>query len=347
MITIRNTDPKCFWLPGWLESVLQQVWYGSTVATKSRMVKELVAKYLGETADSLATLPFALHDFGYRGVSSTETAAIGGAAHLINFLGTDTKCAMDLLNQFYDAPRVSGHSVAASEHSTMTTWGRGLEDSAVGNLLEKFPTGILSIVGDSYDIYNFSRNIVGGTYRDIIRSRSGKVVVRPDSGDPNVVVPTVLDILGEQFGVRENARGFKVLPPCIGVIQGDGMDYYSIQQLFETLKSLHWSTENVVVGMGGGLLQKLNRDTQKVAIKCSYARIDGEDVEVYKQPITDPGKNSKKGKQALIQAGDGTDFRTMSYTGDHFPMDQLETVFLNGQVKRFQTLDEIRNLAQV
>jgi nicotinamide phosphoribosyltransferase len=249
MLTIRATDPNCFWLPGWVESVIQQVWYPSTVATKSRTVKELFKEFYERTTDNSSYL-FALHDFALRGVSSMESAALGGAAHLINFLGTDTKAAMDLLHQFYNAPRVSGFSVAASEHSTMTTWGREGEMNAVGNLLDKFPTGIVSIVGDSYDIYNFTRTILGGTYRDRIRARSGKVVVRPDSGDPNEVVPRVLRILAEQFGVRENSRGYKVLPPCVGVIQGDGMDYYSIRSLLSKLESLHWSAENVVVGMG-------------------------------------------------------------------------------------------------
>lgn len=346
MITIHATDENCFWLPGWLESIIQQVWYPSTVCTKSRVVKELFKEFLEATADTMASWPFSLHDFAFRGVPCPEAAAIGGAAHLVNFLGTDTKAAMDLLHQFYGASRVSGHSVAASEHSTMTTWEREGEAAAVGNLLDKFPTGIISIVGDSYDIYNFARTIVGTTHRERIRARSGKVVIRPDSGDPNVVVPKILGILGEQFGIRENSRGYKVLPPCIGVIQGDGMDYYTIRALLQTLKDAHWSAENIVVGMGGGLLQKVNRDTQKVAIKCSYAKINGKDVMVYKQPITDPGKNSKKGKQALVEDANGS-YVTMSYSGNEYPFDLLETVFLNGEVKRIQTLEEIRNLAAV
>lgn len=346
MLSIRSTDALCAWLPGWLESVIQQVWYPSTVCTKSRMVKELFKEFLDRTADSYATLPFQLHDFGFRGVSSVETAALMAASHLVNFYGTDTKCGMDLLHQFYRTPRVSGYSVAASEHSTMTTWEREGEADAVNNLLDKFPTGIVSIVGDSYDIYNFARNIVGDRFRDRIRARSGKVVLRPDSGDPNVVVPRVLDILAEQFGVRENSRGYKVLPPCIGVIQGDGMDYYSIRQLLSILEAGHWSAENIVVGMGGGLGQKINRDTQKVAIKCSYAKINGRDVQVYKDPVTDQGKKSKKGKQALLADTEGG-YHTMSYTGDAYPFDLLETVFLNGEVTRMQTLEEIRNLAAV
>lgn len=347
MMTIENTDPKCYWLTGWVEGLLQQVWYSSTVATKSRMVKQLYKEFLERTADNLDCLPFMLHDFGFRGVSSVETAALMAAAHLVNFRGIDTKVGMDLLYQFYDAPKVSGFSVAASEHSTMTTWGRNGEELAVGNLLDKFPTGILSIVGDSYDIYNFVGRIIGGTFRDRIRARMGKVVIRPDSGDPLVVVPRVLEILGQQFGIRENSRGFKVLPPCVGVIQGDGMDYYSIQALLRKLEELHWSVENVVTGMGGGLGQKLNRDTQKVAIKCSAAIINRKEVEVFKNPITDPGKVSKHGRQALLLDSEGR-YHTMSYSGEMgYPFDILETVFSNGSVKRNQTLDEIRIIAEV
>lgn len=346
MLTIRNTDPKCYWLPGWLESVIQQVWYPSTVATISREVKKLFKSFLESTADSLDSLPFHLHDFGFRGVSSVETAALMSASHLVNFFGTDTKCGMDLLHQYYGAPLVSGHSVAASEHSTMTTWGQSGEGAALANLLDKYPKGIVSVVGDSYDITNFVSTVVGSELRARIRARDGKVVVRPDSGDPTIVVPDVLESLGEAFGTRENSQGYRVLPPCVGVIQGDGMDYYSIRHLLTTLKGMRWSAENIVVGMGGGLGQKLNRDTQKVAMKCSYAKINGKDVLVFKQPKTDLGKSSKKGKQALL-AGCNGEFHTMSYVGEDYPFDELEQVFLNGNIVRTQTLDDVRTLAQV
>lgn len=346
MFTIRSTDPVAKFLPGCMETVLQHAWYGSAVTTKSREVKKIIKQFLEETADDLSTLPFQLHDFGFRGVTVTEQAALGGAAHLVNFLGTDTKPANALLHQFYRAPRISGFSVPATEHSTTTSWGRNGEGDSVANALKKYPTGILSLVADSYDVYNFVENIIGGRFRDEIKYRVGKVVVRPDSGDFNIVVPKILDILASKFGFEVNSKGYKVLPPCIGVIWGDGMDLFTIKILFNTLKNLGWSASVLTVGMGGGLLQKVNRDTQKVAIKCSAGIIDGVEVEVYKDPITDPGKSSKRGRLALVSDDEG--YRTIQRKDLVFPLeDQLETVFLNGDVTRTQTLEEIRYLAAV
>lgn len=348
LYTIRSTDKQVPWVGQWMETVLQHTWYTTAVATKSRMCKEMYAQFLDETADDRTALPFQLHDFGFRGATGKEAAARGGAAHLTNFMGTDTKIAMDYLHQYYGASRVSGFSVPASEHSMMTLKGRTGEADQVGAMLRKYPTGIISIVGDSYDIIHFSREILGRQYRDQIRARSGKVVCRPDSGNPVTQVPELFDIFSEAFGIRENNRGYKVLAPCIGTLWGDGMDLYSIQALLRAIKTARWSTENIVNGMGGGLLQKVNRDTQKCAIKLCNAVIDGVDTPVQKQPKSDMGKASKGGRLALLRQGDDGRWVTLRNTHDtDMPFDQLETVFLNGEMKRFQTLDEIRQIAEV
>lgn len=346
LFTVRSTDKTVPWVGQWAETVLMHVWYTTAVATKSRIAKELYKKYLEETADSLAVLPFQLHDFGFRGVSGVQEAARGGAAHLVNFLGTDTPVAMDYLHEYYGAPRVSGFSVPASEHSVMTLKGEGGEAAQVEALLNKYPTGILSIVGDSYDIFNFTRNIIGGQFQERIRNRSGRVVVRPDSGNPVTQVPHLLDILGEKFGFRENDKGYRVLAPVVGLLWGDGMDYYTIKDQLQAIKAAHWSTENIVNGMGGGLLRKVNRDTQKCAIKLCNAVIDCKEIPVSKNPITDSGKSSKRGRVALLN--DETGYHTLQEcVGDWTPFDKLETVFLNGEMKRFQNLSEIRKNAEV
>src|SRR5271168_1699675 len=345
LYTVRSTDPRVPWIEQWMETVLQHVWYPTTVATKSRMCKQLYAQFLAETADTMAALPFQLHDFGFRGATGVQAAARGGAAHLLNFLGTDTMVGMDYMHQYYGAPRVSGFSVAATEHSIHTIRGEAGEAESVGAALRKYPTGIISLVGDSYNIFHFTKDILGGQFRDLIRARDGKVVVRPDSGDPVVQVPQLFDILAEKFGTRENSKQYKVLAPCVGCLWGDGMDYYSIKALLTAIKAAHWSTENIVNGMGGGLLQKLNRDTQKFAIKLCNAVIDGVDTPVSKNPSTDHGKASKGGRLVLLKQDRGrwvtvTETKQVGVTGN-----MLETVFHNGEMKRFQTLDEIRQIA--
>lgn len=351
MWTNKNTCEECAWIPGWTETILEHTWYGSGVATKSRYTKQMIAEFLAETADDLSALPYMLQDFGGRGVTCVEQMALGAAAHLINFQGTDTLPGLDLIEQFYepDPNFMPGYSVIASEHSTTTVWGREFEGKFVGNALQKVPTGILSLVGDSYDIFNFTGNIIGGTYREQIRNRNGKVVVRPDSGDAVKVTLRVLDILAEKFGSRETQNGYRLLPPCVGALWGDGIDHYGVRTILQALKDNKWSAANMVFGMGGGLLQKINRDTQKVAIKCCNAVINGQQVEVYKDPITDPGKKSKRGRLALLDDQNGG-FHTMQYNNDGktgYPFDLLEPVFLNGEMKRIQSFDSIRKLAEI
>jgi nicotinamide phosphoribosyltransferase len=345
LFTIKSTDEKVPWIEQWTETVIQHTWYPTVVATKDRMCKELFAQFLAETADNMAALPFQLHDFGFRGVECVQAAGRGGAAHLLNFLGTDTMVGMDYLHQYYGAPRVSGFSVPATEHSMFTIKGEAGEAEQVGAALRKYPKGIISLVGDSYNIFNFTKEILGRQFRDLIRAREGKVVVRPDSGDPVVQVPKLFDILAESFGIRENGKQYKVLAPVVGCLWGDGMDYYSIRALLTAIKAAHYSTENIVTGMGGGLLQKVNRDTQKVAIKLCNAVIGGVDTPVSKNPSTDSGKKSKGGRLALLKHDRGRWVTMAESNGVGIPFNQLELTFRNGEMKRFQKYDEIRKIA--
>ena len=348
LVTIENTDPEFPWLPNYLETLLLKVWYPTTVATLSREIKKIIGGFLERTGDP-SLLPFKLHDFGYRGVSSEETAALGGAAHLVNFQGTDTVAGIVLLQDIYHVTGMPAHSIPASEHSTMTAWGKEHEVDAYRNMLTSYPTGLVACVSDSYNIFNACEKIWGELLKPDVMHRQGTLVIRPDSGDPIQVLAKVFDILGEKFGYETNTKGYRVLPPCVRVIQGDGVNMFTIQNMLYQLAKFHgWSADNIAFGMGGALLQQLNRDTQKFAFKSSAAKVDGQWRPVFKDPITDPGKNSKKGRLALVEPKPG-DFQTIEeVSGDTFEAeDQLLTVFENGEVKREWGLDEIRKRAEL
>ena len=347
LFTIKSNDPKVPWIEQWVETVMQHTWYTTAVATKDRFCKEVGYRpFFDKSSDNPGAIDFILHDFGFRGATGTQAAARGGAAHLINFRGTDTKIAMDYLHQYYGAPRVSGWSVPASEHSQMTLKGEGGEAGQVGELLKKYPKGILSIVGDSYDVFHFFKDIICVQYRDQIRARDGKVVGRPDSGDPVVQVPQLFAILRDGFGYIENSKNYIVLPPCVGVLWGDGMDLYSIIAQNRAIVAAHYAIDNIVNGMGGGLLQKVNRDTIKYAIKLCNAIIDGKEVPVQKNPKTDHGKASKAGRPALLKQDKGRWVTVPDPTGYSQTGNQLKLVFRNGEMQRMQTFDEIKAIAE-
>ena len=286
LFTVENTDPELAWLTNYLETLLVQVWYPLTVATNSWACKRVIRDYLDQTAeDPAAGLEFRLHDFGFRGVSSVESAGIGGAAHLVSFRGTDTLAGIVAARRFYGA-KMAGNSIPATEHSTMTTWGRAGERAAVEHVLTNIPAGGLAIVVDSYDIWNMLENTIGDQVKQLVESRNtdggGFLVVRPDSGDPREVLARVFSILGDKFGSRENSKGYRVLPDCVRVIQGDGISFETIGPILESLRAAGWSAENLTFGSGGALLQRLDRDTQRCAYKCSMAEVGGEWREVFK-----------------------------------------------------------------
>ena len=331
LMTIENTDNKCFWLTNFLETILSQVWYPITVASLSREVKVNIKEYLDLTSDG-GLLNFGLHDFGFRGASSWESAGIGGAAHLINFLGTDTVVAMEVAVNYYNAD-LNGlaFSVAATEHSVMTALGKNGEEQVVENLLNEYPTGILSVVSDSYDIYNFVSNIVGTKFKDRILDRDGVFVVRPDSITPTHPTPEeemvwIMENLWANIGGTINSKGYKVINPKVRVLWGDGIDIDGIKKILYAVTKAGFATENIACfGMGGGLLQKVNRDTQRCAFKCSAQYRDGQWYDIQKNP-KDVSKASKKGKLKLIKV-DG-EFETV---GENDPgEDYLKIVFYDG-----------------
>ena len=352
-VQVVNTDPRLWWLTSYLETaLLRAVWYPSTVATKSRKMKKVIAKYLNETSDIPVNdqLFFKLHDFGARGASSSETAMLGGMGHLVNFMGTDTFEAVEGVMAYYNTDEVVGFSIPASEHSTITSWGRENEVNAYENMLDTFggPGKLVACVSDSFDIYAATRDLWGGVLKDKVMNMGGTLVVRPDSGDPETVPVEIIEILAEKFGFTVNSKGYKVLHPSVRVIQGDGINEHSLPRILANLKAAGFSADNIAFGMGGGLLQAWNRDTLKYAMKASAIRInEGEWKGFSKDPITDSGKRSKEGRLGLVyECGIGScSFRTLPEDIANQKGNLLRTIFKDGVLLIEDTFAEIRNRA--
>jgi nicotinamide phosphoribosyltransferase len=353
LVTVENTDPEVPWLTNFLESILLQVWYPTTVGTLSREVKKNLINYLKKTTSYNAeeisgVVAFMLHDFGFRGVSSVESSGLGGSSHIINFMGTDTVSAILFAQEFYNTENPLAFSIPASEHSTITSWGEPFEVKAMENMLDSYPTGLVACVSDSFDIIRACRDYWGTALRDKILSRDGRLVIRPDSGDPVQTLKQIFHILWDKFGGTTNDKGFKVLDPHVRVIQGDGVNFESISDICDMMIEEGFSIENIAFGMGGALLQKVDRDTQKFAFKCSSITINGEEAEVRKNPIeiNEKGervqsfKKSKAGRLKLVNG------QTVEHSHDE-DGDELVEVFLNGKVMKEWTFEEVRERAQV
>lgn len=341
MATIVNTDPKCWWLPSYLETqMLRALWYPTTVATLSWHCKQIIKAAIERTSDVPEQINFKLHDFGARGVSSMETAAIGGAAHLVNFMGTDTVSGVLAARKYYGEP-MAGFSIPAAEHSTITSWDRRHESDAYANMLKRFakPGSMVAVVSDSYDIYNATGEIWGKKLKQQVLDSGATVVIRPDSGDPLMVPIEIIQVLSERFGYTVNSKGYKVLHPSVRVIQGDGITIDSLPTIISNLERAGFAIDNLAFGMGGGLLQHVNRDTQKFAMKTSAVRVKGEWRDVYKDPVGDHGKQSKKGQLALIR--ESGKWETVRYEGWAWA-DHMVPVFRDGVVQKDWTFAEIR-----
>lgn len=342
LLTCEATDPKYFWVVGWFETQVMRLWYGTTVATLSWHVKQSIKSYMMDTCDDLSKLPFMLHDFGSRGVSSKESAAIGGAAHLVSFQGSDTIPGVLLANEYYDI-EMAGFSIPAAEHSTITSWGKDRETDAYDNMLNQFakPGSILAVVSDSYDLFNAVKHIWGETLKQKVINSGATVVIRPDSGEPVTIVNQVLHDLDARFGSTLNSKGYRVLNN-VRVIQGDGLNPYVIDRILLSAKLAGFSADNLAFGMGGGLLQQVNRDTLRFAYKCSAILLDCGPVgcewfDVFKDPVTDPGKASKKGRI-------GTKLANGKYVlcDDSDPDNILKPVYENGMILSHTTFAEVR-----
>lgn len=357
MMTIENTDDKCAFVTNHIESILMQVWYPSNVATQSAYIKDVIKGELEQSSDlpdevQDEVVMFLCHDFGFRASTGPEAGAVGGSGHLVNFYGTDTIPAMLVAEEYYDAnPENIGFSVAASEHSVATAYG--IDDQGelnyVNTLLDRFPNGILSLVADSGDVVRFVDVTIRKLKDKIIqRWENGtapinRVVVRPDSprfeGDTAYEqVKWIADTLWDIFGGEVNSKGRRVLHPCCGCIYGDGLSVEDIENIY-TGMSKDYDVQNIVVGQGGGLLQKHDRDTQRKAIKCSAQKRNGKWIDIYKKPL-DETKSSKKGRLALIKEGGIFNTIRLEELGDRENL--LKLRFRNGELFNTTTFDEIR-----
>jgi nicotinamide phosphoribosyltransferase len=319
------------------------------------VIREIVTEYFRETApeSAMASIDFILNDFGFRGVSSVESAGIGGAAHLLNFRGSDNIMGSVMAKRYYGASQVYGQSIPATEHSICTLLGEEGELEVFKHILKTFPTGTVACVSDSYDIFKACSKYWGTELKELVLSRDGVLVIRPDSGDPVFTLLKVFDILMDKFGFTINEKGFRVLPPQVRVIQGDGITVDTIRHIYNALKINGISAENLVLGMGGALLQRVDRDTQKFAFKCSYAEVNGEAVDVQKHPIeidshgrlVESFKRSKAGQLKLIRT-DGV-YQTVRKELEPELEDQLVTVFENGQLLNEVKFEEARERAAI
>ena len=346
LITVESTDEKVAWITGFVETLIMKVWYPITVATFSYKIKKIIKEFLDKTSDNPESeLLTRFHDFGYRGVSSEESAGIGGMAHLVNFRGTDTLNAVLYAKKYYNC-KMAGFSIPASEHSNMTYWKKENEEKAFENMIDKFQ-GPVSIVSDSYNFFNAVDYIVGEDLKEKIKNhKNGPVIIRPDSGDAITNVLFALESLERNFGAVINSKGFKVLNN-VRIIQGDGINEDTIWDLCKIIMENGYSIENVAFGCGGALLQgnshsSINRDTHRFAMKCSAAIINGELIDIYKNPITDRGKVSKKGILDLIY--ENGEFKTINIEKDKPHKNSvMKTVFENGKILKEYTFDEVRN----
>ena len=349
LFRVFNTDDNCAWLTNAMETLLQWVWYTISVSTRSHFLVSAVRKYFGETVDEDTQwlAEFMIHDFGQRAVTCAEQGGIGGMSHLVNSKGTDTDLSIPWAVNYYRAKMGNlCYSVPASEHSIATALGPERQYEVTQRLCQIFPTGILSMVSDSYGIEDAVKEYCTGKTREFILIREGKFVVRPDSkrwaGDtPDAQVLWIVKQLADAFGTTVNSKGFKVLHPKVGVIYGDGLSQEEILQCLQTLKDNGFAAQNCVYGQGGGLLQKLSRDTIDFAIKCYAQTRNGEVFAIFKKPQGGT-KVSKKGPMKLVfDVGSHLKVPVTVPMTDPRP-DLLQTVFLNGEVLNETDFDTVR-----
>lgn len=366
--TLQSTCPDCTWLPSFIETSSLRDWAPRSVATQGLYAKLMIAEGLAKSSDFAAEcLPYALHDFGSRGVTCPEQAGIAGLAHLVNWRGTDTCLAMEYAEAFYGAGEGTANSVPALEHSTVLAWGKGrCLDEALDQQAKCFTHAALtwtregfkigSFIADTYDVRRTIREQLCGSLYGLVRALHAehgfRFVARLDSGNPisEMVVRALQDFesalpAGE---VKVNSKGYKVLPAYFRILQGDGVSIETIPDIEHAVIAAGWSTENIATrGMGGKNLHSgTSRDTQRTAQKPSIVQVDGQWLDVSKNPLDDPGKASKAGWLDLISRSDGTLQTVAIEPGTTHPDSVLTTVFEDGAVTCEWSFDEVRARAE-
>ena len=358
MFTMYNTKSEFFWLTNYFETLLSAVvWMPCTSATIAKQYRYVLDKYAQETSTIPDFVDWQGHDFSMRGMAGIEAALISAAGHLLSFSGTDTIPAIDFMEDYYNAnsdAELIGGSVAATEHSVMCM---GTLEDELGTfrrlITEIYPKGIVSIVSDTWDLWKVLTEYIP-TLKEEIKSREGKVVIRPDSGDPVLIIcgnpegktseerKGVIELLWDTFGGTVNALGYKELPPFIGAIYGDSITVDRARKICEGLKQKGFASTNVVLGIGSYTYQYNTRDTFGFAMKATYGEVNGEGREIFKDPITDDGtKKSAKGLIQLVRENNAYKMND-SVTWDVEKTGELKEVFRDGKLLVDHTLSEIR-----
>ncbi|XP_049528288.1 nicotinamide phosphoribosyltransferase [Dermacentor silvarum] len=347
LFTVENTDPEVPWLTGWFQTLFMQTWYPTTVATNAWHYKEIMARYLLDTCGSTASIPYQLHDFGSGGASSVESAAIGGAAHLVNFLSSDNIAGIRLVHQYYGLP-MAGYSYPSTEHSTMTPWGPAGESAACRQAMHAFPSGPASVASDTYHAANCCEHVWGQDLRHLVEARAelygGMLIVRLQSGDPPEIIVEVLEILGRHYSVTVNSLGFRELPPYVRLMHSDGMTLEMAEAVLANAKAHRWSAQNVLLASDGTLMRDPRGPAQRFAFQCSAAIVGGHEKEVHRNPMTDTGLSSKKGRLTLQHSVSG--YTTVEHGQGNPEEDCLVHVFKDGHLLVDQTFEDIRRRSQ-
>ena len=363
MLTIQNTHPDFYWLTNYIETQLSaELWKAITSATTAYEYKRLLTGYAKMTGSPEAFVPWQGHDFSARGMSGIYDAAASGGGHLLSFFGTDTVAAIDYLEDYYGATGLVGGSVPATEHSVMCLGG---EDDEIGTfrrlITNLYPSGIISIVSDSWDFWRVMTEYTV-TLKSEIMSRTSdalgnaKVVFRPDSGDPVKIIcgdfdasvgspesKGAIECLWDVFGGTTTSEGFKLLDSRVGVIYGDSITLDRAQAILAGLKAKGFASANIVFGVGSWTYQGVTRDSFGTAIKATFGRVNGEDRVLFKAPKTDNGiKNSARGLLRVETDEENGFVLHEMQTWEQESQGCLETVFKDGELVRFETLDVIR-----
>jgi nicotinamide phosphoribosyltransferase len=358
-LTIENTDPRFAWLVGYIETAISaSIWYASTNATKSLHMRNLIEYWAERTGSNKDFIDWQWHDFSARGQHSIESGATSAAAHLLNFKGTDTLSAFEWIDYLYPGDNgFIGGSVSATEHSIMTARGREGEFETYEYLLDQQKEGILSIVSDTYDLFNVITNFLP-RLKDRIMTRDGKVVIRPDSGDPeDILLGTVrefgvgvtpeekgvIELLWEIFGGTVNAKGLKTVSSKIGAIYGDSIYPERAVRIFEGLEKMGFAIDNVIFGAGSWFaLGNTTRDTFGSAFKNTNLTINGVSVDVQKDPKTGGSKKSALGRLAVLKDETEELYLVQQATPEQEAQSELEVVWKDGVWYREQSFADIR-----
>lgn len=359
VLTITNTHPDFAWLPNFLETILSNsLWHPITSATIAYQYRKMLDKAAKETSDIPELVQWQGHDFSMRGQTSFESSLVSGGAHLTSFAGTDTIPAIDWLENFYYANAdtdLIGGSVPATEHSVMCLGGKETEFDTYKRLITQvYPKGLVSIVSDTWDYWHVLDQTIRALKPEIL-ARDGKVVIRPDSGDPETILcgdesapegsPARLGtfrMLWEIFGGTTNSKGFKQLDPHIGVIYGDSITMDRCASILARIRGQGFASTNVVFGIGSYTYQYVTRDTFGFAMKATYGVVDGKALEIFKDPLTDGGvKKSAKGLLRVDKV-DGKLVLRECVTPEQEAGGELKLVFKDGVFYNETTLSIIR-----